>query len=112
MKYSKEWITKQEFNDIINHPDISRRDELIISCLYWCALRVSELSNLKVKNIDIKNNNLILWQSKKSDHPELIPVPAHLIKQISQWKKEHNKKPIEPLVHSQKGSSLSRIQNL
>ncbi len=42
MKYSKEWINIQEFNDIINHPDISRRDVLIISILYYCALHLSK----------------------------------------------------------------------
>ena len=85
MKYSKEWITKEEFNKIINHPDISRRDELIISILYWCALRVSEMAGLKVKDINIAERKLTLWQSKKSDDPEVIPVPAALVKQISQW---------------------------
>jgi integrase len=52
MKYSKEWITKEELDRIINNPDISRRDELIISILYYCALRVSEMAALKVKGVN------------------------------------------------------------
>ncbi len=108
MKYSKEWITKEEFQDIINNPDISRRDELIISILYWCALRVSEMAALKVRDINIDSKTLTLWKSKKSVLPELVPVPAHLVKDISQWVKEHNKTPSEPLIGSQKGGSLSR----
>jgi len=108
MNYSKEWITKQEFQDIINYPDISRRDELIISILYYCALRVSEMAALKVKDIDIENRKLILWKSKKSDDPELVPIPSHLTRQISQWIKEHNKKPDDPLIRSRNGGSLSR----
>jgi len=93
MKYSKEWNTKQEFNDIINNPEISRRDELIISVLYWCTLRVSEMAVLKIKDIDIVNRTLTLWQSKKSDDPELVPIPGHLIKQISQWIREKKLSP-------------------
>ena len=108
MTYSKEWITKQEFQDIINYPDISRRNDLIISILYYCALRVSEMASLRVKDIDIENRTLTLWKSKKSDDPELVPLPAHLAKQISQWVKERKKKPEDPLIRSRNGGSLSR----
>jgi len=110
MKYSKEWLTKEEFNQIINHPDISRRDELVISVLYWCALRVSELAAVKVKDIDIKGGNLTLWKSKKSDNPELVHIPAHLVKLISQWIRDKNLSPGSYLIQSQKGGHLSRVQ--
>lgn len=110
MKYSKEWLTKEEFNRLIDHPDISRRDELIISILYWCALRVSELSVLHVKDIDLKNGNLILWKSKRSDSPELVHIPAHLVKLISRWLRDNNLNPDDYLIKSQKGGHLSRIQ--
>ena len=33
MKYSKECLNTQEFNDIINHPDICRRGSINISHL-------------------------------------------------------------------------------
>ena len=105
MNYSKEWLTKKEFEQIVNNPEISRRDEIIISILYYCALRVSEMAALKVKDIDIEKCTLTLWQLKKSDHPELIPVPAHLVKQINQWVREQNKKPTDHLIHSQKGGN-------
>ena len=108
MKYSKEWITKEELNRIINNPDISRRNELIISILYYCALRVSEMASLQVKDIDISNCTLTLWESKKSDDPELVPAPAHLVKDISQWIRDKNLKGEDYLVRSQKGGHLSR----
>ncbi len=108
MKYSKEWITKEELSRIINNPEISRRDELIISILYYCALRVSEMAELQVKDIDIKNCVLTLWKSKKSDDPELVPAPAHLVKDISQWIRDNNLKGEDYLVRSQKGGYLSR----
>jgi len=110
MKYSKEWLTKEEFNRLLNNPKISRRDELIISILYWCALRVSEMSRLKVKDIDIHNGNLILWQSKRSNSPEIVHVPGHLVKLISQWTRENSLEPDNYLIKSQKGDWLSRSQ--
>ena len=109
-KYSKEWLTKAETNQILNDPGISRRDELIISMLYWCALRVSEMAAIKIKDINIKTGNLTLWQSKKSDTPELVHIPEQLIKSISQWTRENKLKPKDYLIRSQKGGSLSRIQ--
>ena len=109
-KYSKEWLTKAEIGLILNNPAISRRDELIISMLYWCALRVSEMAAIKIKDINIKTGNLTLWQSKKSDTPELIHIPEQLIKSISQWTRENKLKPKDYLIRSQKGGSLSRIQ--
>ncbi|MFW6129891.1 MAG: tyrosine-type recombinase/integrase [Atribacterota bacterium] len=110
MKYSKEWLTKEEFNRLVNNPAISRRDELIISVLYYCALRVSEMVTIKVKNIDIINGTLTLWKSKKSDNPELIHIPDHLVKLISQWIRENNLKRNGYLIKSQKGGPLSRVQ--
>ncbi len=110
MKYSKEWLTKDEFNRLVNNPGISRRDELIISILYYCALRVSEMTGIKVKAIDIENGTLTLWKSKKSDDPELVHIPDHLVKQISQWVRENNSKPNNYLIQSQKGGPLSRVQ--
>lgn len=110
MKYSKEWLTKEEFNRLINNPELSRRDELIISILYYCALRVSEMAAIKVKNIDIKDGTLTLWKSKKSDNPELVHIPDHLVKLISQWIRENNLKENDYLIKSQKGGPLSRIQ--
>ncbi len=109
-KYSKEWLTKAEIGQILNNPGISRRDELMISMLYWCALRVSEMAAIKIKDINIKTGNLTLWQSKKSDDPELVHIPEQLIKSISQWTRENKLKPKDYLIRSQKGGSLSRIQ--
>ena len=110
IKYSKEWLTKAEIGQILNNPAITRRDELMISMLYWCALRVSEMAAIKIKDINIKTGNLTLWQSKKSDDPELVHIPEQLIKSISQWSRENKLKPKDYLIRSQKGGSLSRIQ--
>ena len=46
IKSPKEWLTKEEYNRLVNNLYISRKDEMILTILYGCALRVSELSNL------------------------------------------------------------------
>ncbi|MCG2725279.1 MAG: tyrosine-type recombinase/integrase [Elusimicrobia bacterium] len=62
-KYSKEWLTKAEISQILNNPGISRRDELMISMLYWCALRVSEMAAIKIKDINIYYRNFLFFKS-------------------------------------------------
>ena len=109
-KRSKEWLTKEEYNLLINHPHISRRDELIISLLYGCALRVSELCNLKIKDINTKKGTLVLWKYKRSNDPALVPIPISYIKLINQRIKEKKLKQHDFLISSQKGKGLSRTQ--
>ncbi len=46
-------MTVQELNVIINS-DLNKEEALIVELLYGCGLRVSELVNLKLNNIDIK----------------------------------------------------------
>jgi len=110
MKYSKEWLTKEEYSRLINNPNISRKDELIISLLYGCALRVGELSDLKVKDIDIEKGTLVLWVSKRSTDPALVPIPTPTIKMINQWIRENKRKPNNYLLFSQRSKKLSRTQ--
>ena len=107
---SKEWLTKEEYKMLINNPHISRKDELIISILYGSALRVSELSNLKIKDIDKIKGTLVLWKSKYSEDPALLPIPIKTLKLINQWIKDKKLKPDNYLIPSQKGKGLSRIQ--
>lgn len=47
-------MTVQELNVIINS-DLNKEEALIVELLYGCGLRVSELVNLKLNNIDIKS---------------------------------------------------------
>jgi integrase/recombinase XerD len=46
-------MTVEELNKIINS-DLSLLESLIVELLYGCGLRVSELVNLKLTNIDVK----------------------------------------------------------
>ena len=109
-KYSKEWLTKEEYSRLINSIGISRRDELVVSLLYGCALRVGELSDLKVKDIDLQKGTLVLWQSKRSTDPALVPIPGPTVKMINQWITENKLSPNNYLLFSQQSKKLSRPQ--
>lgn len=109
-KRSKEWLTKDEYYQIINYPYITRRDELIISLLYLCALRIGELADLRVKDIDIDKGTIIIWEYKNSPDPALIPVPDSLIKMLNQWISENRLSPTKYIFSSNRSKIISRSQ--
>ena len=109
-KQSKEWLTKEEYNRIINHPHISRQDEIRISLLYSCALRVSELLNIRIEDINTDNATITIWQSKTSKDPALVPVPATLLKMINQWISENGLSKKNFLFSSNRSKTISRSQ--
>src|SRR3989339_1553638 len=109
-KQPKEWLTKEEFSRLINDPHIPRKDEMIISILYGCALRVSELANLRVRDINIENATITIWESKKSSDPALVPIPVPALKMINQWITENKLSKNRYLLFSSHSKKLSRTQ--
>ena len=109
-KQPKEWLTKEEYNRLINHPYIPTKDDLIIQMLYGCALRVSELSNIRVRDIDIDNGTICIWETKRSNDPALVPIPAPVLKMLNQWITDNNLTKIRYLFFSSHSKKLSRTQ--
>jgi integrase/recombinase XerD len=109
-KRPKEWLTKDEYNKLINNPYLPRKDDLMLSLLYSCALRVSELIEIRVRDIDIKNATITIQESKRSDGPALVPVPGPLLKRINQWISDHNLTKTRYLIFSNHSNQMSRTQ--
>ncbi len=104
----KTWLTKEEYSQLINNPYLPRKDDLIIQMLYSCAFRVSELTNIKVKDIDIKYSTICIWKSKRSDDPALVPIPVTILKMINQWIIDNRLSPNRYLFFSTHAKKLSR----
>ena len=109
-KQSKEWLTKEEYNRIINYPHISRKDEIIITLLYSCALRVSELLNIRIEDINTDNATITIWESKNQKDPALVPIPATLLKMLNQWISENKLSSKKYLFSSNRSKTISRSQ--
>ncbi len=109
-KQSKEWLTKEEYDRIINNPYISRKDELIISLLYSCALRVTELINIRIEDININKATITIWETKNTKNPALVPIPTTLLKMINQWITENNLTSKKYLFSSNRSKKISRSQ--
>lgn len=70
-KLLPKYITNEDINAIFDVPDISspigQRNRLILELLYGSGIRVSELCNIKVKDIDLNNKTIrILGKGSKT----------------------------------------------
>lgn len=67
---------------------------LILKTIYGCGLRLSEVLNLRIKDLDFDYNRLIIWDSK-SLQDRSLPLPQKLIqtyrKKIAKVKLLHQK---------------------
>lgn len=107
----------QEIEKIINsvshqHPQ-GLRNQTIIEVLYSCGLRVSELTNLKISNINFKENFIRIIG--KGNKERLTPIGNTAIKLIKQYIKEYRnnqniKKGSEDILFlNRRGSQLTRV---
>ncbi|KAA3662171.1 MAG: hypothetical protein DWQ10_03020, partial [Calditrichaeota bacterium] len=61
------------------------RDALIVLFLYGCGLRVSELVNLTIHNLDLYAGQIKVIGKRQKER--IIPLPKSLFKQSQQWLK-------------------------
>ena len=93
--------------------DLGRRNHCMIEVLYGCGLRVSELIDLKISNINFKESYLKV--EGKGDKVRFVPLAAYTAELIKQYIKEIrskykiNKKCEDILFLNSRGSSMSRV---
>ena len=93
--------------------DLGRRNHCMIEVLYGCGLRVSELIDLKISNINFKESYLKV--EGKGEKVRFVPLAAYTAELIKQYIKEIrskykiNKKCEDILFLNSRGSSMSRV---
>ena len=93
--------------------DLGRRNHCMIEVLYGCGLRVSELIDLKISNINFKES--YLKGEGKGDKSRFVPLAAYTSKLIKEYirdirsKYKINKKCEDILFLNSRGSSMSRV---
>ncbi len=107
-----EVLSLEEIEKILNAiPENSfrgKRDRAIVELLYSCGLRVSELTGLKVKDIDMKNGFLKCFG--KGSKERIVPFGERAKDVLKKYLKEREKKGItsEYLFVSRKGERILR----
>ena len=93
--------------------DLGRRNECMIEVLYGCGLRVSELIDLKISNINFKESYLKV--EGKGDKSRFVPLAIFTSKLIKNYietvrsKGKIHKKHEDVVFLNSRGSSMSRV---
>lgn len=93
--------------------DLGKRNQCMIEVLYGCGLRVSELIDIKISNINFKENYLKV--DGKGDKSRFVPLADYTTRLIRDYIKnvrsqyKINKKFEDILFLNSRGSSMSRV---
>ncbi|MDB4849277.1 site-specific tyrosine recombinase XerD [Gammaproteobacteria bacterium] len=109
-KYLPISMSEEEVERLLNSPDlnieIERRDKAIIELLYATGMRISELTNLKLTDIDI--NRSVLKVFGKGSKERLVPFGEKAAESISLYLKDRKDLKSKEIFLSNRGTKISR----
>jgi site-specific recombinase XerD len=94
-----EILSEDEINTLVEKiPDI--RDKAVIALLYDCALRLSELRNLNMNDVDLDKRRINIERRKNSGTPQILPFTERtkeiLIDYLNEREERGYPKDLEP----------------
>lgn len=99
-------LTKEEIKILLDVFD-TKKSKLMISLMYACGMRVSELINLQIKDLNFNEKTGHIRQAKgKKDR--IFNIPAFLLKNLEEQVVQQKKKQQEFLFTGPKGKLSSR----
>ncbi len=110
-----EVLTIGEIDSILDAIDLSspqgHRNRAMLEVLYSCGLRVSELVNLQVSNLYLKDEYIVVIG--KGDKQRIVPISHCAIKELNYWMQDRSfiepKKGEEDIVFlNRRGTRLTR----
>ena len=114
------YLRMEEIDHLLEQPDLSTpygvRDRAIVELLYSSGLRVSELVNLRVSDLETRTG--CLRCIGKGDKERLVPVGRKALLAVEQYLKtsrpfllqqKQGAKPLPVLFLSRRGASLGRV---
>jgi len=115
--YLPDTLSLSDINKIIDaidiHTDLGKRNHCIIEVLYGCGIRVSELIDIKISNINFKENYIkVVGKGNKARFVPLASYTADLLQNyITEVRSaiKINKKHEDTLFLNSRGTSMSRV---
>ena len=115
--YLPDTLSMEDIDRVIENinttTDIGKRNQCILEVLYGCGLRVSELVDLKISNINFKENYLMV--EGKGEKTRLVPLAkstaAFILEYIETVRvnAKFNKKFQDILFLNSRGTNMSRV---
>jgi len=115
--YLPDTLSLPDINRIIGaievDSDLGKRNQCIVEVLYGCGLRVSELIDLKISNINFKENYIKV--NGKGNKTRFVPLADYTAELLSTYidgvrtRNKINKKHEDTLFLNSRGTSMSRV---
>ena len=115
--YLPDTLTLADIEKIIvavdKNTDLGKRNHCIIEVLYGCGLRVSELIDIKISNINFKESYTKI--NGKGNKSRFVPLAQYTAKLLKEYinevrsKVKVNKKHEDTLFLNSRGTSMSRV---
>lgn len=80
-------MTVEEINTLLSQ-NLNKREKVILELLYGCGLRVSELVNLKINDMDLSAK--YLQCTGKGSKERIVPIGSKALKAIKDYEKERD----------------------
>jgi len=107
-KQMPKYLSEEEVKRLIESAKGNPRDYAIISLLAYSGLRVSELCNLRLEDVDF-SERIIYVHSGKGDRDRIVVVSPHVTEAIQNYLLTRDDE-MEYLFSSQKSDRISRVQ--
>lgn len=118
-KHLPEYLTTEEVDQLEASIDLSEneghRNRAIIEVLFCCGLRVSELVNLKLSDLYLKDHFIRVFG--KGNKERLVPISDSAIKELNFWFDDRRQMKIKPgeedyVFLNRRGHHLTRVMIL
>ena len=77
------FLTQEQMMSLLNIPDITLCERAVVETLYSCGLRISELLNLNIKDIDFISN--VIKVLGKGNRERMVPIGNKALEAIRQY---------------------------
>lgn len=106
-KQMPKYLTENEVRKLLSVASENPRDYAILSFLAYSGLRVSELCNLKIEDVDFQER--IVRVHGKGDKDRIVIVSPHAMEALEKYLSTR-KDSLEYLFSSQKSEKITRVQ--
>ena len=107
-KIMPKYLSEEEVKRLLDVARENPRDYAIISLLAYSGLRVSELCNLRIEDIDL-NERIVYVHSGKGDKDRIVVISQEAVNAIENYLSAREDS-LEYLFSSQKSERITRVQ--
>jgi integrase/recombinase XerD len=110
-KYLPESMSEAEVDKLLNSPDVANkienRDKAMIEMLYATGMRISELVNLKITDVDMKR--CVVKVFGKGSKERLVPFGEKALDSLRSYLNEREQSSSKEIFLSNRGKKMTRV---